>query len=146
MEHMDAAHGHKSAAHGCTDAARSSPCRDVAAIYVIQLAASDGEYFTKVGITSKYDPEASNPFEGLAARARGFYPYTVAACEVRVGTPDEVLEVERSMLNVLRSVKGNLYKPEVAFKGSKTECFRLAYVKMKRLLQSQWDCRNALMS
>ena len=129
MEHMDAAHGHKSAA-----------------IYVVQLTASDGEYFTKVGITKTFSKSCETPFEGLATRAKGFYPYTVAACEVRVGTPSEVLEVERSMLNVLRSVKGNLYKPEVAFKGSKTECFRLAYVKMQRLLQSHWDCRNALLN
>ena len=118
----------------------------VAAIYVVQLTASDGEYFTKVGITKTFSKSCETPFEGLATRAKGFYPYTVAACEVRVGTPSEVLAVERSMLNVLRSVKGNLYKPEVAFKGSKTECFRLAYVKMKRLLQSHWDSRNSLMN
>ena len=118
----------------------------VAAIYVVQLTAADGEYFTKVGITKTFNKYCETPFEGLATRAKGFYPYTVAACEVRVGTPKEVLSVERSMLNVLRSMQGNAYKPGVAFKGSKTECFRLAYVKMKRLLQSQWDCRNAIVN
>ena len=127
-------------------AAGFSAPQTMAAIYVVQLTASDGEYFTKVGITKTFSKSCETPFEGLATRAKGFYPYTVAACEVRVGTPSEVLSVERSMLNVLRSVKGNLYKPEVAFKGSKTECFRLAYVKMKRLLQSHWDCRNSLMN
>ena len=115
----------------------------VAAIYVVQLTAADGEYFTKVGITSKYDPEASNPFEGLAARARGFYPYKVTACEVRVGTPEKVSRVEVEMLQMLSSIRNMRYTPQVSFNGSKKECFRLAYNKMKLLLEERWELVDA---
>ena len=120
-------------------------CNLVAAIYVVQLTAADGEYFTKVGITSKYDPEASNPFEGLAARARGFYPYRVTACEVRVGSAEVVKDVEAAMIRKLCGMKvvgcrgGMKYTPEVSFNGSKKECFRLAYNKMKKLLDAMWE-------
>ena len=113
-------------------------CTLVAAIYVVQLTAADGEYFTKVGITSKYDPEASNPFEGLAARARGFYPYRVTACEVRVGSAEVVKDVEAAMIRKLVGLRMG-YTPDVSFNGSKKECFRLAYNKMKKLLDAMWE-------
>lgn len=113
-------------------------CTQVAAIYVVQLTAADGEYFTKVGITSKYDSENSNPFEGLAARARGFYPYRVTACEVRVGDVEKVRRVEAAMIRKLGGLRMG-YTPEVSFNGSKKECFRLAYNKMKKLLDAMWE-------
>ena len=123
--------------------------KHVAAIYVVQLAAADGEYFTKVGITSKYDPECSTPFDGLAARARGFYPYRVTACEVRVGDVEKVRSVEAAMIRKLCGMKvvgcrnGMKYTPQVPFNGSKKECFRLAYNKMKKLLDDKWEAHDA---
>lgn len=125
------------------DTCTVSPHTLVAAIYVVQLTAADGEYFTKVGITSKYDPECSTPFEGLAARARGFYPYRVTACEVRVGTPEKVSRVEVEMLQMLSSIRNMRYTPQVSFNGSKKECFRLAYNKMKLLLEERWELVDA---
>lgn len=119
-------------------AAGFSAPQTMAAIYVVQLSAADGEYFTKVGITSKYDSENSNPFDGLAARARGFYPYRVTACEVRVGSAEVVKDVEAAMIRKLVGLRMG-YTPDVPFNGSKKECFRLAYNKMKKLLDYMWE-------
>ena len=124
-------------------AAGFSAPQTMAAIYVVQLTAADGEYFTKVGITSKYNPDCENPFDGLAKRARGFYPYKVTACEVRVGTPEKVSRVEVEMLQMLSSIRDMRYTPQVSFNGSKKECFRLAYNKMKLLLEERWELVDA---
>ena len=112
--------------------------QEVTAIYVVQLVAGDGEYFTKVGITRKFNASCGNPFDGLAKRAKGFHPYSVAACEVRVGAPEMVKQVERGMIAHLRAIPRMVYKPQVSFNGSKKECFRLSYDKMRALLDVQW--------